>query len=231
MRRYLARIKHLRELRQCFKEIRKIQNTKKKSMEDGKSPLSNITNAINGMVVVLSIAVICFAISKLIFGLQINKDIYFWAAVIYIAFVVAFIIVALINRRSPEYIESDPKQTNNNRMIAVDQALEQFAKNHGYKNSWESWLYFYNNGYPLSIGKAIFIAAANAHMSFILVVDSPAPDNNLILIIGLLLINLLVAVILTSAANAIHSIGFEKDLMRDYPKWKLHSGQFYGEKR
>lgn len=112
-------------------------------------------------------------------------------------------------------------------MIAVDQALEQYAKNHGYKSAWESWLYFYNNGYPLSIGKAIFIAAANAHMSFILVVDSPSPGNNLILIIGLLLINLLVALILTNAANAIHSIGFEKDLMIDYPKWKLDSGQIY----
>lgn len=146
------------------------------------------------------------------------------------ALLVLFFLAMFIESRRAEYKNADPKQLRDARMIGLETALENFAIKSGLEGSWDAWLYFYNK-YPFSLCKSILIGIVNAYMTFIMVMESPSHNDNPVVIILLLGINLLVTLFLERASKAIHASGFEKLMLKDYPKWILKSSSIQKMKK
>lgn len=116
--------------------------------------------------------------------------------------------------------ECRPRELQNARMTALDDALEMFAKKNNLTSSWDAWWYF-NNNYPMSIIKKMMIFLTNVIMSITLILDSPAPEGSVVMVLGLLIINLIITGFLSKTEADIDSLGFKSELLKEYPRWKI----------
>ena len=116
--------------------------------------------------------------------------------------------------------ECRPRDLQDARMTALDDALEMFAKKNNLISSWDAWWYF-NNNYPASIIKKMMIFLTNVIMSIILICESPAPEGSVVMVLGLLLINLIISRCLSKTEADIDSLGFKNELLKEYPRWKI----------
>lgn len=119
-----------------------------------------------------------------------------------------------------DFKECRPRELQDARMTALDDALEMFAKKNNLISSWDAWWYF-NNNYPTSIIKKMMIFLTNVIMSIILICESPAPEGSVVMVLGLLLINLIISRFLSKTEADIDSLGFKNELLKEYPRWKI----------